>query len=57
MTARSAFSYAAYRVFSIDEGGLDMANPIPQGFNTITPHLTLKNAAETIEFYKKAFGG
>ena len=31
-------------------------NPIPEGFRTITPHMTVKNAAEAIEFYKKAFG-
>jgi PhnB protein len=30
--------------------------PIPPGFNTITPHLAIKGAAEAIEFYKKAFG-
>jgi len=30
--------------------------PIPQGFHTITPSLTLRNAAEGIEFYKKALG-
>ena len=33
-----------------------MANPIPEGFSTITPHLIIKGAAEAIEFYKKAFG-
>ncbi|CAN5343086.1 VOC family protein [soil metagenome] len=30
--------------------------PIPEGMHTITPHLVCKNAAEAIEFYKKAFG-
>ena len=30
--------------------------PIPEGFHTITPHMIIKNAAEAIEFYKKAFG-
>lgn len=29
---------------------------IPQGFQTITPGLTCKNAAAAIELYKKAFG-
>lgn len=33
-----------------------MANPIPDGHHTITPHLVVKGAAEAIEFYKKAFG-
>jgi uncharacterized glyoxalase superfamily protein PhnB len=30
--------------------------PIPEGFHTVTPHLVCANAAEAIEFYKKAFG-
>src|SRR5438046_10216280 len=29
---------------------------IPEGFHTVTPGLTCKNAAEAIELYKKAFG-
>ena len=29
---------------------------IPDGFRRVTPHLTVKNAAKMIEFYKKAFG-
>jgi len=33
-----------------------MANPIPEGFHTVSPHLTIKGAADAIEFYKKAFG-
>jgi uncharacterized glyoxalase superfamily protein PhnB len=32
------------------------ANPIPEGFHTVTPALALDNAAQTIEWYKKAFG-
>lgn len=32
------------------------ANPIPEGFRTLTPHLTVKNAAGYIEFLKRAFG-
>lgn len=30
--------------------------PIPAGYHTITPHLSVANAAEAIEFYKAAFG-
>ena len=30
--------------------------PIPEGFNTITPHLIISNAGAAIDFYKKAFG-
>lgn len=29
---------------------------IPTGFRTLTPHLTVRNAAEALEFYKKALG-
>ncbi len=29
---------------------------IPEGFHTVTPQLTLDNAAQAIEWYKKAFG-
>ncbi len=32
------------------------AKPVPEGYHTITPSLTLDNAATTIEWYKKAFG-
>ena len=30
--------------------------PIPPGFHTLTPHLTVRNASEALEFYKNAFG-
>ena len=30
--------------------------PIPAGFHTVTPALIVRNAAEAIEFYKKALG-
>jgi uncharacterized glyoxalase superfamily protein PhnB len=30
--------------------------PVPDGFHTVTAHLTVKGAGEAIEFYKKAFG-
>ena len=29
---------------------------IPKGYNSITPYLAIRGAAEAIEFYKKAFG-
>ena len=32
------------------------AKPVPDGYHTITPQLTLDNAAQTIEWYKKALG-
>jgi len=30
--------------------------PIPEGMNTVTPHLVCRGAGRAIEFYKKAFG-
>jgi PhnB protein len=32
------------------------ANPIPPGFHTLTPHLTVNGAAKYIDFLKNAFG-
>ena len=30
--------------------------PVPEGYHTVTPSLTLNNAAQAIEWYKKALG-
>jgi len=30
--------------------------PIPDGYHSVTPYMTLADAAAAIEFYKKAFG-
>src|SRR4051794_10902783 len=30
--------------------------PIPEGYHTATPYLTIDGAGKAIEFYKKAFG-
>lgn len=30
--------------------------PIPEGYNTLTPYITVKGARNAVEFYKKAFG-
>ena len=30
--------------------------PVPEEFHTITPHLTVQDAARAIEFYREAFG-
>jgi PhnB protein len=32
-------------------------NPIPAGFHTLTPHITVNGAAKYIDFLKQAFGG
>jgi PhnB protein len=31
-------------------------NPIPKGFRSVTPYLTLNDAARALDFYKRAFG-
>jgi PhnB protein len=33
-----------------------MATPIPQGYRSVTPYLTLNDAARALDFYKRAFG-
>ncbi len=33
-----------------------MVKPIPEGHHSITPYLVVKDAAQAIEFYKRAFG-
>jgi PhnB protein len=33
-----------------------MVKPIPDGYSTVTPYLTIRGAAQAIEFYQKAFG-
>jgi uncharacterized glyoxalase superfamily protein PhnB len=30
--------------------------PIPDGYHTLTPYMTVRDAARAIEFYKQAFG-
>jgi PhnB protein len=34
----------------------DKVKAIPDGFHTITPHLTVRDAKRAIDFYQKAFG-
>ena len=35
---------------------VEKVNPVPEGFHTVTPYLTIDGAAEAIEFYGEAFG-
>ena len=32
------------------------AKPVPDGYHTVTPYLTVRGAAKVIEFLKQAFG-
>jgi PhnB protein len=46
-------------VFSAEGKEFQMAkakSPIPEGFHTVTPQLILDNAAQAIDWYKKALG-
>lgn len=31
-------------------------NPVPAGFHTVTPYMTIRDAARAIEFYEEVFG-
>ena len=33
-----------------------MVKPIPEGYHSVTPYLVVDDAAQAIEYYKKAFG-
>lgn len=44
--------------FAVKRGGriARARSPIPEGFHTVTPHLIFDNAAQAIDWYKKALG-
>jgi PhnB protein len=31
-------------------------NPIPEGYHSVTPYLSIKGAAKAIDYYKEVFG-
>jgi PhnB protein len=35
---------------------MSKVSPIPQGYNSITPYLIIKGAAQAIDYYKNVFG-
>ena len=35
---------------------MSTVQPIPEGFHSVSPAMVIKNAAEAIDFYQKAFG-
>lgn len=43
-------------LFDLDPDHTDKVRAIPPDMNTVTPHLVCANAAEAIDFYKRAFG-
>src|SRR5690606_17845186 len=42
--------------FLSQRGAAMAVKPIPDGYHSVTPYLTIKNAAKAIEFYKQALG-
>jgi PhnB protein len=39
-----------------DKSTNESVNPIPEGLDSVTPHLMVKSVVDAIEFYKKVFG-
>lgn len=35
---------------------MNKVKPIPDGYHTVTPYLTIRNAAAALDYYKRAFG-
>jgi PhnB protein len=55
--AASGSQHNAGLVFSAKEVEMAKAkSPVPEGYHTVTTQLTLDNAAQSIEWYKKALG-
>src|SRR6266513_3646548 len=56
---RRAVVTTQWKARSLDpkEDGMAKAkSAVPEGFHTVTPQLTLDNAAQAIDWYKKALG-
>jgi PhnB protein len=49
-------AYDARRPSFTTDWRTTMTNPIPEGYNTVTPYLAVDDAAQAIEYYKRAFG-
>jgi hypothetical protein len=47
--------YTLPHEFSLKEANMT-AKAIPEGYHTLTPYMTVRDAARAIEFYKQAFG-
>src|SRR5512142_810778 len=44
------------RALNGNSGGIMAVKPVPDGYNTVTPYLTLSNPGAVIDFLKRAFG-
>jgi PhnB protein len=47
--------YTLGHEFSLKEANMTV-KAIPEGYHTLTPYMTVRDAARAIEFYKQAFG-
>src|SRR5262245_29767797 len=55
--SRSAGGTCPASILAIRGGHMAKScKPAPEGYHTITPQLTLDNAAQSIDWYKRAFG-
>src|SRR6266851_3149284 len=57
--ARSVDVTTQYKARGFETKEVEMAkakSAVPEGFHTVTPQLTLDNAAQAIEWYKKGLG-
>lgn len=50
------YTHATFDGVVVARGRMDEINPIPEGFHTVTPYVTVRGAADAIGFYERAFG-
>jgi hypothetical protein len=48
--------YLLLTIFAILVAKSKKVNPIPAGFRTVTPYLSVEGGLKALEFYKRAFG-
>ncbi len=52
-----AYTHATFDGGGLERGRMDgKVDPVPEGFHTVTPYVTVRGAAAAIEFYEEAFG-
>src|SRR5207249_11762546 len=52
---RSGIKLSA-QIFAREVPMPDKVKAVPEGFHTLTPHITVRDARRAIDFYQKAFG-
>jgi uncharacterized glyoxalase superfamily protein PhnB len=53
---RRIFRPSSFFLHHEETTNMAKVRPVPEGHHTVSPHLTVRNGMEAIEFYKKAFG-